>query len=259
MKQFKKQVLLVLCVAACLFGLTACTKAEEGSSMDAADAQALEANTQTVLESLVEIPETDMARVIGQYRDNDMEAMAAGLEGYLGVKGDLGAYVSTEGGTARKLEDGYSITLDAIFEKRRCEFTITLDKQMTTITSLSFNPAYTLGENMTKAALNTLMGMGTVFLVLIFISWLISCFRYINLLEEKMNKKKAPAPAPKRTRPETSPAPAPVPAVNLTDDLELVAVITAAIAAAEGTPADGLVVRSIRRAPAGSWKKQARA
>ena len=39
-----------------------------------------------------------------------------------------------------------------------------------------------------------------------------------------------------------------------TDDLELVAVITAAIAAAEGTSSDGFVVRSIkkRRKP-GKW------
>ena len=34
---------------------------------------------------------------------------------------------------------------------------------------------------------------------------------------------------------------------QLTDDLELVAVISAAIAAAEGTTTDGFVVRSIRK------------
>ena len=42
---------------------------------------------------------------------------------------------------------------------------------------------------------------------------------------------------------------------DLTDDLELVAVITAAIAASENTSADGLVVRSIRRAPGNKWKR----
>lgn len=36
-----------------------------------------------------------------------------------------------------------------------------------------------LGEKMADAAGNTLMGMGTVFLVLIFISLLISCFKFI--------------------------------------------------------------------------------
>jgi len=47
----------------------------------------------------------------------------------------------------------------------------------------------------------------------------------------------------------SAPAPAPVPEVHeeKVDDLELVAVITAAISAACGVPADELVVRSIRR------------
>lgn len=57
-----------------------------------------------------------------------------------------------------------------------------------------------------------------------------------------------------------APAPAPVQEAvpveeDLTDDLELVAVITAAIAASENTSADGLVVRSIRRAPGNKWKR----
>ena len=50
-------------------------------------------------------------------------------------------------------------------------------------------------------------------------------------------------------------AAAPVVEENLVDDLELVAVIAAAIAAYEGTSADGLVVRSIRRAPGNKWKR----
>ncbi len=42
--------------------------------------------------------------------------------------------------------------------------------------------------------------------------------------------------------------------VDLTDDMELIAVISAAVAAAEGTAADGFVVRSIRRRPSNKWK-----
>jgi hypothetical protein len=42
---------------------------------------------------------------------------------------------------------------------------------------------------------------------------------------------------------------------ELVDDLELVAVITAAIAAATNSSTDGLVVRSIKRAPAAKWKR----
>lgn len=38
---------------------------------------------------------------------------------------------------------------------------------------------------MYKAVMNTLIGMGTVFVVLIFISFIISLFKYINKFEEQ--------------------------------------------------------------------------
>lgn len=83
--------------------------------------------------------------------------------------------------------------------------------------------------------------MSIVFLVLIFISLLISCFKFIGLVG-KGKAVKAPVAV-------TAPvAPAASEPENLVDDLELVAVITAAIAAASETEsADGLVVRSIIR------------
>lgn len=254
MKQFKKQVLLAFCMAVCLFILTACTAETEKTNIALADAAALQSSAQSVLEGFAAVPDANLTAIIEQYRENDMEALASGLEGYLSVRKDLGAYVSTGEGTCIKGEDGYTITLDTVFENRACQFILTLDKRMENVTSMSFNPAYTMGESMTKAGLNTLMGMGTVFLVLIFISWLISCFKYIRKLEDKMAKPQAPIPV--RTR-RAVPAPAPAVAAreNLVDDLELVAVITAAIAAFEETPADGLVVRSIRRAPGNQWKR----
>ena len=72
----------------------------------------------------------------------------------------------------------------------------------------------------------------------------------------------APAPAPAAPAPAPAPAasavPVPEPVVyeeeNLADDMELVAVITAAISAAAAVPAEGLVVRSIRRKSGSKWK-----
>lgn len=253
MKQLKKQVFLALCMVMCLFALTACTKEEEENSLGQMESTSLQESTKMVLEQVVSIDDASINAAIEQYRDNEMEALAAGMESYAGAKQDLGAYKSVTGGSAKQTDEGYSISLDVEFEKRMCEFNITLDKKMTAITSMSFNPVYTTGENMTKAALNTLMGMGTVFIVLIFISWLISCFRYINKYEEKMKKKRTPAaPIVVKT---AQAAPAPVQEENLADDLELVAVITAAIAASTGASADGLVVRSIRRAPGSKWRR----
>ena len=96
-----------------------------------------------------------------------------------------------------------------------------------------------------KALLNTVMGMGTVFVVLFFISWLIGMFKYLNRPAKKV---------------ETPVAAEPVNNVvtqieereELSDDSALVAVITAAIAAYEGSTGavsnSGFRVRSIKRA-----------
>lgn len=105
-----------------------------------------------------------------------------------------------------------------------------------------------LGESLQNAGLNTLMGMGIVFIVLILISFIISLFKYIGRAEEKISAgKKQETPEPETPE---------VPEENLADDRELAAVIAAAVAAYEGKTPDGLVVRSIRQVPGQNrWKR----
>lgn len=111
---------------------------------------------------------------------------------------------------------------------------------------------YSKKELMAAAGRNTIIGMGTVFVVLIFISFIISLFKFLPALF---------APKPKLSQMEEIKSLAPVAAPkaatasneNLMNDAELVAVITAAIYAASSgangaVSKDKLVVRSIRRA-----------
>ena len=99
-----------------------------------------------------------------------------------------------------------------------------------------------------RALMNTLIGMGTVFIVLIFISYIISLFKYINQADTKKPVEAAPAPViPVIEEAEE-------PEEELVDDTELVAVITAAIAAYAGTSSEGFQVRSIKRAAKSAWK-----
>ena len=110
-----------------------------------------------------------------------------------------------------------------------------------------------LGKKLGNAGLNTLMGMGVVFLVLILISFVISAFGLINKAEERKKANVPAAPAPVPAAPAAS---VEEPEEDLTDDLELVAVIAAAIAASENTNPDGLVVRSIRKVSSrNQWKR----
>lgn len=110
-----------------------------------------------------------------------------------------------------------------------------------------------MGKLMEQAGLNTLMGLGIVFLVLLFLSFLISQIHWIPDLIEGKNREKEAAKA--AAAPKAAPAPAPVAEEEeYVDDLELVAVISAAIAASENTSADGFVVRSIKKANRRKWQ-----
>jgi sodium pump decarboxylase gamma subunit len=116
----------------------------------------------------------------------------------------------------------------------------------------------TIGEILVKALTNTVLGMGTVFVVLIFIAFLISLLPKLTAAIEKIGRKDQEASAPQVPEFPTAQAEAGAeeePGDELVDDLELVAVITAAIAASEGVPADGFVVRSIKRSASNKWKR----
>lgn len=108
--------------------------------------------------------------------------------------------------------------------------------------------AATFGERMARAGLNTLLGMGTVFLVLIFISFIISLFKYIFVFQKKSenNGKEISKEEPSDYIDEKS-----IESQELTEDglysEDLVAVIAAAVAAAEGGSAEDFVVYSIKK------------
>ncbi|MGN0204921.1 MAG: OadG family transporter subunit [Coprococcus sp.] len=109
-----------------------------------------------------------------------------------------------------------------------------------------------LGSKLVKAGMNTLMGMGTVFIILIFIAFIISRFKYISRLESwirNRDRHEEVLPVQQKAEEEKDMAEE----ENVTDDLALVAVITAALAASLATSPDKLVVRSIRRKNMNRW------
>ena len=159
-------------------------------------------------------------------------------------KDELGAKKESNGKTTVTLKDDqYIVTVPVKFEKANANFVYVFESTGTPV-SMSVDVQYGLGKTLQRAGLNTLMGVGTVFVMLILLSLLISLFRFIPNPEAK---KAAEAKAAKEAQAAVIAA-APVQAEeNLADDGELVAVIAAAIAAAEGTTTDGFVVRSIRK------------
>ncbi len=172
-----------------------------------------------------------------------VEAWKAGIKECGGLI-DMGEY------RLETSNSGATLSAEADFENRDGELSFAFDEKMN-LESLTVNANYTTGEILEKAGLNTILGMGTVFVVLIFISFIISLFKFIPAIEKKFSKKAEavntePAPA-KAAEPAAE-------AVQASDDGgELAAVIAAAIAASEGTSTDGFVVRSIKRRKSNKW------
>ncbi len=120
---------------------------------------------------------------------------------------------------------------------------------------LAANTNTSFADKIPQSLLNILLGLGIVFAALIFISGLIYIIKFIsNLLNNKPNETISNSVnltnAPINAKDEI------VFEEELADDIELVAVITAAIMASMGNeaPADGLVVRSIRRINNKRWQ-----
>ena len=118
-----------------------------------------------------------------------------------------------------------------------------------TVESCSLNIERSMGELMGRAAMDTLMGMGTVFTVLILISLIIWAMGGVPKLQEKLSKKnKTEKKSIQEEAVDNTIAQIIEKEEQQDDDCELAAVIAAAIAAYEGSvSADGFVVRSIRK------------
>ena len=81
----------------------------------------------------------------------------------------------------------------------------------------------------------------------IFISFIISLFKYINKFENRNKAKNEASNGAQGVDNAIAQIVSSEEQDEEVDDLELIAVITAAIAASENTSTDGLVVRSIRK------------
>lgn len=166
------------------------------------------------------------------------------INSYLNETEGVGEYKEIVVESFDKEETSMTITGQIVFSEKNVDYTVSVNTEDGTIT-YSFEKEKTFGEKMVNAALNTVLGMGTVFAVLIFLTLLIGCFKYFSGGDNKKKEEVATA---------TKVVSAPVEVEeDVTDDLELIAVISAAIAACEGTSADGFKVRSIKRIRRSNW------
>lgn len=271
-----KKFLAIICMVTCIFGLTACGSEETLSEndikkqdiaqdlavsmiapmyanyyMDEATAQDFLDNC-TIAEASYYMEQNfaQVASMIGFDKlAFDGEGVKSAVRSFQDAGNKMGKVVSydKDNVTVKRDKNELTVTVPVVCEKKTGSIEVIYStKRFLEVKTVSINADMTTAEIGEKAGLNTLLGMGTVFVVLILIMAIIYCFNIFTVIEKKKaakeNSKQSGAPVK---------AAAPVAAVteDLTDDLELVAVISAAIAASEGAVStDGFVVRSIRRA-----------
>ena len=222
--------------------------------ISASDRASLESYAQQSIEMIVGMDDAQAeeilhpSSILSKYQDS----MVASVQSWVDAKEELGAYKQILAQDIDVDDDDIVISTACEFESGESVVTTTLSRDDLSLVSMEFATAEkTMGQKMEEAVLNTLMGVCVVFAMLFFLSFLISQFKHISKLEEGFKKKNAPAaPAPAPVA-----APAPVEEEEVVDDGELIAVIAAAIAAAEGTTTDGFVVRSIKKSNRNKWQR----
>lgn len=270
-----KKLFVVLCMLTCIFATTACGSEKEVvepkfiAIMDDAEVEAA-GGMETILQDMalyyynfmVNCVETGTVETYAFQYEDEMGWLTNAEVSYNSALEDMGSvsafgYESAEEyyETLKDIELSISekeiiATIPLEGELKNASVEIIIDEKGN-VTSMTTNVERTFGELMTNAALNTLLGMGTVFAVLILISFIISAFGLISKVEDalknKASKKEIKEEAVNNTIAQIEER------EELADDLELVAVIAAAIASYEGTSTDGFVVRSIRKANRNKW------
>ena len=178
--------------------------------------------------------------------DKDSAEMYLALfENELDHRDELGTFQGFDTFKISKSGKTVTCTLREKFSKRDCDFVYvyTVVNEGMKLTGINLTPVYSLGETMSKAGWNVLMGMGIVFLVLIVISLIIYAFNIFPYIEKKMQEKnQAKAGSEVVDTVDNEPIDE-----ELIHDEELVAVIAAAVASYSGESTDSFVVRSIKK------------
>lgn len=239
MKQTLKKIYQTALLALCVLLCTSCTAWAAAQEVDEDMRITLSSTAESLSQAIVELSQEE----IDDYRESGDEFTVNTMEVWESSRKELGEFKSLGESVVEKTSTGYSVKIPAEFSKQNAEIVYLFDRTGTPV-SFGIDIQYPMSALLQRAGMNTLMGMGIVFAMLIFLTLVISLFRFIGKREEKPQKEieELPRPAHAQNHPQ------PQPVEEEPDDQELIAVIAGAIAAYEGTSTDGFVVRSIRKA-----------
>ena len=243
----KKWLITTLLVIACVFGLAAC--GSSNSSPTDSELELTEEQRQQWFDSASQfILSMNEALQTGQAEaQRDDPVYGPAFSSWENALTDIGEVQNIEGKSCSftKKEGTVTVTVKGSRHDADVVFTMEGTDQGYMVTGITTNVEYTMKEKIQQAGMNTLLGMGTTFAILILLALVIALFGKVvgdasNRTSRKTVVQETAAPVAAIPEEDTE---------ELVDDTELVAVIAAAIAAFEGAQSvDGFVVRSIRKA-----------
>lgn len=246
----KKKLSLILCLVFTVLTMAGCGADPTSVDYFGRSYNELQSAMETEVASLVALSDEDKTYIQSYGTDTAIRLVETWEEAVAGE----GAYQGLGSFSVSKSQDSMTVEQQAVFQNRAViisyVYTYNYETKMPELTDASADKVYSMGEKMAKAGMNTLMGMGTVFAVLILISLIIYCFRFISYFQKKRAEGKQPDDV--KEAEDKQPLPTWQNAQS-TDDSEIVAAIAAAIAAANadanaaGASTGSFVVRSIRR------------
>ena len=274
MKQKLRKIFLCLALVLSVLMVTACGKKASEPEFTAEEEIQLKEGSKflatDLVDQIVKMSPDDRDKMIGLFEREKLPIMFNALTNYQNER-RLGEYEGIDENSIDATINGEIITVKfkANFKERPMDITLSWNAynqnkiysgDFSCMKEFSLVPEFTTAEQMKDAAGNLVVGMLTVFGVLIFISWIISLFKYIPVFEKKFKERKEAKVKSEYTEKNIEDSKVQEEVLiqdDISDDV-IQAVIAAAIAAYESdnendgfipgeTLNNGLMVRSIRR------------
>lgn len=132
---------------------------------------------------------------IEAYENSDDSFTVSAVEAWLGSREELGAPLADnaytmDDVTVSENAGKYTVTVPKSFEKTYANFVFLFDRKLNP-TTLTVDVKLSMGTTFVRAVLNTLIGLCTVFLVLLFLSFVISMLGKVPEFVEGKKKRSA--------------------------------------------------------------------
>ena len=176
----KKKLSLIVLACALTLGVSGC--GSEADTTTSNEKESMVAYSEAIVSSFSQTPD----EVFDQYEEMselqldlmllntglpvDSENFLSMIEAWKAGEAECGAFKSYGEFETEMTSSGIVVSTEAEYENKTADIEFTFDEEQQ-MDSLTINAHYSTAEILKKAGLNTILGMGTVFVVLIFISF----------------------------------------------------------------------------------------